>query len=240
MTTTPISARREASAAQESAPRRILVWDAPVRVFHWLLALCFAGAWLTSEGDALRPVHIVLGYTTGGLVAFRLVWGLLGSRHSRFGDFVRGPGAVARYLRSLVSGKPEHYVGHNPAGALAIVALLGLAAVLVATGWATNAGVAGKAMEEVHEAIATAMLVLVGVHVAAVAASSWLHRENLVGAMLHGYKRGAPREGIARPWRGVAALLLAAVLAFWWIEWRDPPAVHADGHAATAAQEDDD
>src|SRR5512139_2829983 len=107
----------------------ILVWDLPTRVFHWLLALSFAGAYVTAESERWRLVHVTLGYTLGGLLVFRLLWGLMGTRHARFASFVRGPAAVLRYLRSLVSGHPEYYTGHNPAGALAIVALLVLGAV---------------------------------------------------------------------------------------------------------------
>ena len=90
------------ASATSSAGRSILVWDAPVRVFHWLMVLSFAGAWLSAESERLRLVHVSLGYTMAGLVVFRLVWGLIGTRHARFGSFVRGPGAVKRYLLSII------------------------------------------------------------------------------------------------------------------------------------------
>ena len=92
-----------------------------MRGFHWLLAVSFALAWVTAEGERWRLMHVTAGYTVAGLVAFRFVWGLVGSRHSRFSDFVRGPRAIAAYLGSLLRGRPEHHAGHNPAGALAIV-----------------------------------------------------------------------------------------------------------------------
>ena len=225
---------------KKAGARGILVWDAPLRVFHWLLALCFAGAYLTAESDALRLVHVTLGYTMAGLVAFRLVWGLVGPRYARFASFVRGPAAALRYLRSLAGGQPQHHVGHNPAGALAIVALLGGTLLVAATGWANYHDIGGHWTEEVHEVLANAMLALVLLHVAAVLASSWLHRESLVGAMLHGYKQGAPGEGIGRPWRGLAALLLAAVLGFWCWQWlAAPPAQGGDRPAATRHDDDD-
>ena len=106
----------------------VLVWDAPVRVFHWLLAASFVGAYITAESERWRLVHVTLGYTVGALVVFRLLWGLVGTRHARFSAFVRGPAAVAAYLRSLPGGGGEHPVGHNPAGGWAIVGLLTLAA----------------------------------------------------------------------------------------------------------------
>jgi cytochrome b len=218
---------------------RTLVWDAPVRVFHWLLALCFATAWLTSESERWQLVHITAGYTMAGLVVFRILWGLVGTRHARFTDFVRGPRAVGSYLRSLVRRQPEHHAGHNPAGALAILVLLALAGLATATGWATYNEIGGEMFEDVHEALATAMLAIVLVHVLAVVASSKLHRENLVGAMIHGRKPVSASEGIRAPWRGVTVVLLAAVLGFWWLQWRSAPYDVVSGLPAIEAGEDD-
>jgi len=209
--------------AAGAAPRRILVWDMPVRVFHWLMVLSFAGAWLTAESERLRLLHVTLGLTMAGLVAWRIVWGLIGTRHARFASFVRGPRAALRYLGSMLRGRPEQHAGHNPAGALAIVALIALAVVVTASGWARYQGWGGPWLEEGHEAAATLMLILVGVHVAGVALGSRLHRENLVRAMVTGRKNGTPSEGIRRAWGGVAALMLAAVLGFWWTQWQGAP-----------------
>jgi cytochrome b len=168
-------------------------------VFHWLTVLSFAGAWLTAESERWRLVHVTLGYTLAGLVVFRVLWGLVGTRHARFASFVRGPAAVRRYLRSLLGGQPEHHTGHNPAGALAIVALLALALGVTATGWAGYNDVAASWTEEVHEVLANGMLALVLVHVAAVVLASRLHRENLVAAMITGHKQGSPQMPSAAP-----------------------------------------
>jgi cytochrome b len=214
---------------------RILIWDAPVRVFHWLLALSFFGAYLTAESERWRLVHVTLGYTAGGLVVFRLLWGLFGTRHARFADFVRGPKAVLRYLGSLLRGQPEHHAGHNPAGALAIVALLGLTCITVLLGWANYSELGGEWVEEGHELAANLMLLVVGVHVGAVVLASWLHRENLVRAMVTGRKLGSAPEGIRRAWGLLAAVMLAAVLGFWWLQWESAPAaVAGDQPVATA------
>lgn len=228
--------------AQPAAPARVLVWDAPVRVFHWLLVLSFAGAWLTAESERWRMVHVTLGYTMAGLVAFRVLWGLFGTRHARFTDFVRGPAAVAAYLKSLLRGRPEHHAGHNPAGALAIVALLLLAIAVPATGWAIFNDLGGEWLEDVHEGVANAMLALVAVHVAAVAIGSWLHRENLVAAMITGRKTAPPHEAIRGAWRSVAALMLVAVLGFWWLQWEAAPGdgLVAGGRGAWSTIEHDD
>lgn len=207
----------------DTLKKSVLVWDAPVRVFHWLMALSFAGAYITAESERWRLVHVTLGYTVAGLVVFRLLWGLVGTRHARFASFVRGPKAALRYLGALLRGRPEHHAGHNPAGALAIVALLLLAGAVTATGWAHYSQLGGDWLEELHEGVANAMLALVGIHIVAVVVSGWLHRENLVGAMLTGRRRVSPQEGIRSAWRAVAGLLLVAVLGFWWMQWQDAP-----------------
>lgn len=224
------------AAGIPSAARRMLVWDAPVRVFHWLLALSFAGAYITAESESWRLLHVTLGYTMAGLVVFRVLWGLMGTRYARFSNFVRGPRAVAGYLRAMVRGRPEHHVGHNPAGALAIMALLGLAALIAATGWATYNDLGGGWLEDLHELAANTMLAVVGLHVAGVVAASWLHRDNLVRAMVTGYKIGSPRDGIAQAWRSVAALMLAAVLGFWWLQWQGAPSAGLTDRPAAASK----
>lgn len=203
--------------------KSILVWDLPVRVFHWLAVLCFAGAWLTSESERWRLVHVTLGYTLGGLMAFRVVWGLVGTRHARFASFVRGPVAVLRYLKSLRLRAPEHYVGHNPAGAVAIVLLIVLGLGMLGTGWASYNEVAGEWVAELHEAIGNTMLLVVLGHLVGVVSGSLAHRENLVRAMVTGRKRGGSDAGIARGWTVVGLLLLAAVLGFWWLQWKSAP-----------------
>ena len=228
-----------ASRAESTTPEArngILVWDAPVRVFHWLMVLSFAGAYLTAESERWRLPHVTLGYTMAGLVFFRILWGLTGTRYARFSSFVRGPGAAARYLGALLRRRPEHHTGHNPAGALAIMALLGLAIAIAVSGWATYNDIAGKWLEEAHEAAANLMLAIVGLHIGAVVLGSWLHRENLVGAMIHGRKTGRPDEGIRSAWRSVAALMLVAVLGFWWLQWQSAPAGGFIDQPAASAQ----
>lgn len=227
-----------AARAHARTRRTTLVWDAPTRVFHWLLALSFAGAYLTAERHGLHALHVTLGYTTAGLVAFRIVWGVLGTRHARFASFVRGPRAAAAYLRAFFSARPQCHAGHNPAGALAIVALLGLAAALTASGWTMETVSAPHWLEETHEAIAATMLAVVLLHIVAVVATSLRHRENLVGAMISGRKPVPAQQGIRSAWRSVAALMVVAILGFWWTQWKAGAlpdigaiAALAEGHA---------
>lgn len=203
-----------------TAQERILVWDAPVRVFHWLSVLSFAGAYLSAESERWRLVHVTLGYTLVGLIAFRLIWGVVGTRYARFGNFVRGPSAVMRYVRSMLQRQPEHHIGHNPAGALAIVALLALGGLIGVTGWASYNEVGGEWISELHDLVANAMLALVGVHIAAVVLSSRMHGENLVRAMVTGYKTGALQDSARSARWLIALLIIAAVAVFWWLQWK--------------------
>lgn len=228
------------SASPAEAAPRTLVWDAPVRVFHWSLALAFLVAWLSAESERWQLVHVTAGYTVAGLVAFRLLWGFVGTRYARFASFVRGPGTAWRYLKSLAGPHPEHHTGHNPAGGFAVLALLGLGLATAAAGWATYNELGGDWLEEVHEVLADTMMLVVAVHIAAVLASSLLHHENLVAAMISGRKRVPAGEGIRRPWRPVAALVLAGVLGFWWLQWQAAPAAPAHGGAVAERQHDDE
>jgi len=195
--------------------RKMLVWDLPTRTFHWMLAVSFLGAFVTSESDRLLDLHLAFGYTMLGLVAFRLVWGLVGTRYARFDSFAYSPRRVLAYLKSILVLKPQHHVGHNPAGGWAVYALLALALVAGASGYATYHDLGGGWMEDLHEGAANALMALVIVHIAGVIVSSLVHRENLVRAMVSGTKRGEPQDGIRRPHRFIAAALVAAVLAFW-------------------------
>jgi cytochrome b len=194
---------------------RILVWDVPTRVFHWLLAVSFAGAFLTAESEMFRDVHVVLGYTMLGLIGFRLVWGLVGTRYARFSSFLFGPSKVVAYLKSLLSGSPQHYVGHNPAGSWAIYGLLLLGLLSGVTGYAVYNQTGGEWLEELHEATANTMLALVVVHVAGVLVSSLLHRENLVHAMIYGYKTGEAGQGVRRAHWLIGISLLTGAVALW-------------------------
>jgi cytochrome b len=215
----------------EPRPAKVLVWDWPVRIFHWLLVASFAGAWVTAESERWQLVHITLGYTVAGLVAFRVVWGLVGTRPARFSSFVRGPAAIGRYVAGELRGTTAPPTGHNPVGAIAIVAMLALAAGVAATGWASYNELGGHWLEELHEGAAATLLGVAIVHVAGVVLASLLHRENLVRAMITGRKRGQAEEGARRPWRAVGALLLAAVLGFWTLQWTSATAPMTGGAA---------
>lgn len=197
-----------------------LVWDLPVRVFHWTLALCFAGAWLTAESEYWKLWHVSFGYSMALLVAFRLVWGVVGTRYARFSQFVKGPAALKKYFLSYLRGAPEHHTGHNPAGAWAILAILLTVMLTVASGYASYQEIGGEILSDIHEAMASILMGIVVIHLAAVILTSVLQRENLVRAMLTGKKHLASGETIQRS-RSllpglIALLLLVAVAGIWW------------------------
>lgn len=201
--------------------QRILVWDWPVRIGHWLLVILFALAWLTGDSEELRLVHAALGGAMVGVLLFRLLWGLIGSYHARFTSFVRGRQAVLDYVAGLVVGRSgaheSDYAGHNAAGGWAILALLTLGLLTGATGWVAYQGEAWEGVGEIHEVLATVMLGVVLLHVAGVVVSSLAHGENLIRPMFSGYKLGRPGEAIANahPFLVPALLIWVAACAWW-------------------------
>ncbi|EGW55228.1 cytochrome b/b6 domain-containing protein [Candidatus Endoriftia persephone] len=187
----------------EHSEKQIKVWDPLVRLFHWSLAVSFLLAYLSE--DDFTSLHIIAGYSVGGLVVFRLLWGFIGPRHARFSDFAYPPTRVISYLKRVIHFRAERYLGHNPAGGAMVMALLLSLFITVLTGLATygaeqSAGplaplmismpfFVGKAAEEVHEFFANFTLLLVALHIVGVLLASVQHNENLVRAMFSGRKR---------------------------------------------------
>ncbi len=181
----------------------VKVWDPLVRIFHWSLVAGFATAYLSE--DEFLTLHVYAGYLVAGLVLFRLFWGVVGTRHARFSDFVRPPGEVREYLRQVLTFSAPRYLGHNPAGGAMVVALLLMLTATSLLGLATYAVQEfsgplapwlagwppwwGDVLKEGHEFCANLTLLLVFVHLAGVALASLQHRENLVRAMFTGLKR---------------------------------------------------
>lgn len=190
-------------ASDPHLPAMVRVWDPFVRAFHWSVALLFFVAFLTE--DDLMQVHVWSGYLIGGLVALRIVWGIVGPRHARFTDFVYRPSTVFAYLRDLVLLRAPRHLGHSPAGGAMVVLLLAGLIAVVGTGiilygvhdgagpLASLYGTGGRAlrrlMEELHEVAANLVMALVVAHIAGVLLASFAHRENLIRAMVTGNKR---------------------------------------------------
>lgn len=213
--------------------RRGLVWDLPVRLFHWLLALTMLGAWATHElGVRYMEWHMRLGYLALGLVLFRIGWGIFGTRHARFGAFLAGPKAVAAYARDWIRGRVETRAGHNPLGGWAIVAMLASVAVQAISGLFNSDDIltTGPWRPAVSEAFADRMSALhsvnfdlltglIALHLTAICAYWLRYRINLLLPMLTGRKEAEPgavivsqRLGIAMAVVIVAASLVAALI----------------------------
>ena len=196
-------------------PKRILVWDLPTRVFHWLLVLNFAGVFYTADSERWRNIHVLCGYTMVGLIVFRLIWGFFDTRYARFTEFVRSPAVTILYLKQL---SQKHPVGHNPTGAIAILLLLLLGFISCLSGWAIYEEIDGDELEKLHEYSAYFMLIVVLIHIAGVLVSSYLQGENLILAMITGKKQGETNQAIPNSYPLIALFLCIAVIIFWIFE----------------------
>lgn len=187
---TPGADRVKRSAeANTSTPAKTKVWDIAVRMFHWSLVVSYAIAWLSA--DEWDQLHEIAGYVIAGLIGFRLIWGVIGTKHAKFRDFIYKPATILAYLRNSLLHKAKRYLGHNPAGGAMIIALLLSLTIATASGIAmTTAMFWGvEWIEDIHEVTANISLVLVGLHLVGVIFSSISHRENLVKSMITGFKR---------------------------------------------------
>lgn len=181
----------------------VSVWDRFLRFFHWTLVACFATAYISGELHA-STVHELTGYVLCFLLAARIYWGFKGSEYARFRAFMFPIRETLAYARAMFKGNPRHYLGHNPAGALMVFALLGLLLLILASGFLTLGTndyegplvfLANRVSDEasnvflhLHEFLTHAALVLVVLHLLGVLAGSLLHKENLVKAMITGNK----------------------------------------------------
>ena len=225
----------DAQPAPIAAPARskLAVWDLPTRLFHWLLVGLIGLSWWSAE-EHQYDLHQWSGLAVLSLLLFRLLWGLFGSSTARFANFVRGPAAVGDYLRGRWRG-----IGHSPLGALSVLALLGLTGVQVGLGlFASDEDgllvgplsgvVSGGTSEEItdlHETMFNVLLILIGIHVAAVL-FYWIGRkQNLIGPMVTGKAELDPDTEPMRPgkWWVAGLCLLAAAAVTRWIIAGAPP-----------------
>ena len=177
----------------------VLVWDFPVRVFHWLLVISFAGAWITSESEAQQMIHYAFGYTACALVLFRIIWGIVGTRYARFSQFIKGPAETIHHTKSLLTGNQHAGLGHNPAGALAMISLMVLVLLIGLTGYWSVKEFLGDLMSGAHETIANIALGVVIIHIAAAIIMSFMQKENLIRSMVTGKKQGTQEQAIRYP-----------------------------------------
>jgi len=202
--------------------RRVLVWDIPTRAFHWLQALSFGAAYLTAFSERLRNDHVALGYILLGLLVFRVLWGFIGTRYARFHTFLFNPNEIHSYLWKLFRGKPAHYLGHNPAGSVVIWMLLTLGMFICITGVMALQDDAGDLVVELHGLATNVMLGVLAVHLTGVLISSVLQRENLVRAMITGFKSAEPEKGISHTYSWLGLVMVALVIIFWFAYVKRP------------------
>ncbi|UXU75970.1 MULTISPECIES: cytochrome b/b6 domain-containing protein [unclassified Paracoccus (in: a-proteobacteria)] len=183
--------------------REVRLWDPLLRGFHWLLALFVILAWgLGKFGPDRMTLHFWCGYVVAGLLLFRLIWGFVGPRPARFSHFLRGPSALRAYLRGFFLREPSYWPGHNPVGALSVIALLAALAAQVSTGLIAdpddfiNVGPLAHYVSSAtrskavgwHELGANIILLLVLLHLAAILYYRFWKGEDLIRPMLHGRK----------------------------------------------------
>ncbi len=214
-------------------PSTRLVWDLPLRLFHWLLAVSVLASWLTGElGSELRPVHMALGYWMVGLLSFRFLWGVIGSRHARFASFLPRPRALLGHARSLLRGEAYPTAGHDPLGSLMVYAILLMLALQAGSGLfieddIMHAGplrelvtaATAEVLSDVHHTIGELVVWLAGLHVVAVLYYVFRHRLPLIRAMITGRKDASlvtAGDAISgTPWRrAIVAVALAAAIVF--------------------------
>jgi len=210
----------EALSTPKPATVRVKVWDLPLRIFHWSLLAAVATAIVTGKlGGEWMALHGKAGLAITGLVAFRIVWGLVGSSTARFSHFVPAPGQILSYLKGQWRG-----IGHNPLGALSVLALLAVLGVQAGTGLFSNDDIAfagplvSQVVEELsqkltswHHQLANVLFILLGLHVAAIAFYAKVKKDKLVGPMVTGWKE-VPAD-VAQPHRARRIALILAVAA---------------------------
>jgi cytochrome b len=176
-------------SANAARHRELSVWDPVVRLFHWTVATgCVLNLFILEDGGV---AHRFVGYLVAIALAARVIWGFVGTRHARFVNFAPSPGSLIRYLKALVRGRGARFIGHNPAGAVMILALMYLLAAVSITGWmlSLDAFFGSETLETLHRGFANAILVLAAFHGAATLFESWRHNENLIWSMITGRKR---------------------------------------------------
>lgn len=231
MNTTHPGADFPAPSPSTQAPARRVV-DAPTRMFHWLFALCFVGAYASADGEHWRLLHVTLGYTLAGLLAFRAVYGLVGPRQARLSQLWRKLAALPAWLRALApngSNTVNWRQGQNLLMALAVAALMAVVVPVALSGYATYNDWGGEWLEELHEFSGELFLWLVLGHLALITGLSLLRRKNQALPMLTGRIEGPGPDLARRNHSWLAMLLLAAVLAFWSWQWQQSPSGPVSG-----------
>jgi cytochrome b len=214
---------------QKARPATLKIWDLPVRIFHWALVVAFAAAYITNLlGVNYFKYHVWCGYVVIILVLFRIIWGLVGTYHAKFINFVRNPFATAKYAVSIIKKVDKHYAGHNPLGALMVVMLLLTILIQAITGLFSNDEIFNLGplygyisndlsivLTAIHQKLFYWILAAVILHIIAVFLHVFFKRDNLIKAMMTGKKsnKGHEAEKAITSSRSGMALIIIIILA---------------------------
>jgi cytochrome b len=230
---TAVEARRKPPRMPDGY-RSVRIWDLPTRVFHWGIVVLIGASWLTQHEEWMT-LHFLAGYTMLAALAFRLVWGVIGSDTARFARFLRGPAAVTRHLRRVFQREPDTEIGHNATGGWMVVVLLVLLGVQVGTGLCANDEVSVQGpladavgsdtsdwLSHIHAVNFRLLEAVVVLHVMAIATYRLVKGHRLLRAMVTGDKRLPEKATPPRMVSPLLALLVFAVAAAavgWWVQW---------------------
>ncbi|WP_299080373.1 cytochrome b/b6 domain-containing protein [uncultured Paraglaciecola sp.] len=219
--------------------KKKLVWDVPVRLFHWLLVLCIFGQWFTAEvlEDAM-DIHFYIGYFTLGLIIFRLIWGFVGTKYARFSSFIAGPKTMLGYVRNLISKQHTFTIGHNSVGGLILPAIILLVGLQAISGLFTSDDVIYSGpyydsasteiqqyMQWLHHNIFDLLLMIIGLHLLAIFWYLVGLKHNLIGPMIHGKKVVSENDSIGHSQilKAILLICIVAIFVYWLVEINPPP-----------------
>jgi len=201
--------------------KRMMSWDAAVMVSHWLLAFCFLGAILTQDSEKFRLVHVTMGYTMFGLVAFRLIWGFIGGKYTRFNAIYPRVKKVFGYLKSLFTSEPQTFVGFHAIGFLAAYLLLVVILLVTFSGYLVFEEIGPDLFEDLHETLGNLLIAIVSIHIGGVVINALLQKAKISmnAKTLKSESKGAASSiNRARPYKWMAAIILVAVGYFWLVQ----------------------
>jgi cytochrome b len=200
--------------------KRMMSWDAAVMVSHWLLAICFVGAVITQDSEKYRLLHVTMGYTMFGLVAFRLVWGFVGGKYARFNSIYPRIKKVIEYLKSLFTAEPQAFIGFHAIGFLAAYLLLAVILMVTISGYIVYEELGPDLFEELHETLGNLLIAIVGIHIGGVVINAVIQKVKIAMSteQTGAAKRVAATIERSRPYKWMAALIILAVTYFWVIQ----------------------
>jgi len=217
----------------KSNTKKVLVWDLPVRLFHWSLVLMFCISWITAEmGGNAMEYHMLSGYVILGLVLFRILWGVLGSETAQFSQFTHGPISVLKYTLGLFKTEYKTEIGHTPLGGWSVIVLLLVLATQAISGLFANDDIANEGplyhlvrkatsnfLSVVHQYTSKVLLGLVALHLVAIIFYRMIHHDNLLKPMITGYKVADASSIEPKQYNVFFAIVLALITAgtVYWI-----------------------